>query len=375
MATPPVPPPLKLWVLLKSNDPAVINKPIKVSTKDCEDVDDFIEAVKKKLSPDLDAIAVNRISLHLTENADALRRGLGLSALPSQPGYVTNTDESPLFITALSPASAFSRKKAPKPSIPFSKATLYDCVRPDGLALNIDHVDVKVPSLHIPDDFETVSPSLWLCETLAKIDRAWVLDNEKACRIVIDAILTEVLLSESNKQLLGFCEVKNDWEGDDFCYTGTVDYMFGSCKIKSVDVIDSFLLVMEAKKEWPDSSIPQVLCEAGCLLKKRLAVGKNTPVFAALTNGLFFRFFAINTDGVVYASTTRLLEIGEDRTYNSSSSLTDILRWFTWFMTAIKSISPRASSDDLTVEMIEDSLTQLRTCFGTKNNSSKKIKI
>ena len=267
-------------------------------------------------------------------------------------------------------------KNKKKPSVQFSKATLNDCVRPDGLALNIDYAIIDAPSLHIPTSFPTPVASDFLCENLCRIKTVWVLDNEKACRIVIDAILTEVLLNESNEQLLGFCEVKNDWEGTGFGYTGDVDYMFGTSKTKSVDTMDSFLLVVEAKKEWPDSAIPQVLCEAGCLLKKRLAAGKNTPVFAALTNGLFFRFFAIDTDGVVYASKTRLLEIGEDGTYKSSSSLSEILRWFTWFMTSIKSISPRASSEDLTVEKIEDSLTQLRNCFGPKNPiSSKKIKI
>jgi hypothetical protein len=172
-----------------------------------------------------------------------------------------------------------------KPSVPFSSATLSDCVRPDGLALNINWISVKAPTIHIPVDFAAPAASTHLCESLARIDEVWVLDNEKSCRIVIDAILTEVLLNESNEQLLGFCEVKNDWEGTGFGYTGDVDYMFGSSTTKSVDTMDSLLLVVQAKKEWPDSAIPQILCEAGCLLKKRLAAGKNTPVFAVLTNG------------------------------------------------------------------------------------------
>ena len=242
--------------------------------------------------------------------------------------------------------------------------------------MNIDYASVKAPTIHIPVDFPAPAASAHLCETLARIEQVWVLDNEKACRIVIDAILTEVLLNESNEQLLGFCEVKNDWEGTGFGYTGDVDYMFWSSKTKSVDTMDSFLLVVEAKKEWPDSAIPQVLAEAGCLLKKRLAAGKNTPVFGVLTNGTDFRFFAIDTDSVVYASDKEVLKLGEDGTYNSSSSLPVILRWFTWFMTAIKSISPRASREDLTAEKIEDSLSQLRNCFGPKNPiSNKKLKI
>jgi hypothetical protein len=266
-----------------------------------------------------------------------------------------------------------------KPSSQFSSVTLDDCARPDGLALDLRHIEpiaVPFPTLHIPQDIITPVPSDFLCEHLLTVQKLFVLNNEKSCRMLIDAILIEVLKSEFNDSLHGFCEVKNDWKGTGFGYTGNVDYMLGSSRTNTVGAMDSFLLVVEAKFEWPAKSVAQTLAEAGCLLKKRLAAGKNTPVFAVLTNALFFRFFAIDTDGVVYASTTRLLEIGPDGTYNSSSSLSEILRWFTWFMTALKSISPRASSEDLTAEMIEDSLTQLRKCFGPKNPIySKKLKI
>ena len=273
-----------------------------------------------------------------------------------------------------------------KPFVKFSSATLNDCVRTDGLALKIDYATIDAPTIHIPVDFPGPIASDFLCENLLRIKSVWVLDNEKACRIVIDAILTEVLLNESNEQLLGFCEVNNDWEGPGFGYTGNVDYMIVSSKTKSDKSMDSFLLVVQAKKEWPDSAIPQVICEAGCLLKKRLAAGKDTPVFAVLTNGLLFRFFAIDTKGVdtngvdtkgvVYASEAELLKIGPDGTYNSSTSLSEILRWFTWFMTSMKSFSPRASREDLTAEKIDDSLVQLRSCFGLKTAiSTKKLKI
>jgi hypothetical protein len=268
----------------------------------------------------------------------------------------------------------FLNKK--KPSVAFSKVKLYHCSRDDGLALNIDYADIDLPTLHIPSDFATLMPSDFLCETLERIEKVWVLDNEKSCRILIDAILTEVLFNQTNDRLSGFCEVNNDWEGPGFGYTGSADYMIGSSKNKSVDTMDSFLLVVEAKVEWPRGAVAQVICEAGCLLKKRLAAGKNTPVFAVLTNGTDFQFFAIDTDGVVYASEREILKRGKDATYNSSSSLSEILRWFTWFMTSIESVSPRASSEDLSETMIKDSLTRLRSCFGPKNvNPNKKLKI
>ena len=76
---------------------AFFNQPTQVPTKDCYNVDDFIEAVKKKLSPKLDAIAVDNITLHLAENSPALRSGLALGAILSQYGFI-NTDESPLII-------------------------------------------------------------------------------------------------------------------------------------------------------------------------------------------------------------------------------------------------------------------------------------
>jgi hypothetical protein len=91
-----------------------------------------------------------------------------------------------------------------------------------------------------------------------------------------------------NDTLYGFCEVQNDWEGSGFGYTGNVDYLLDPSKSKPSKSVDSFLLLVQAKKEWPDDAVAQVLCAAGCLLKKRLTAGMNAPVIAVLTNGLSF---------------------------------------------------------------------------------------
>jgi hypothetical protein len=80
-----------------------------------------------------------------------------------------------------------------------------------------------------------------------------------------------------------------------------------------------YFLVVKAKMEWPADAVAQVLAEAGCFLKKRLAAGKETPVFTILTNGLYYRLFAINTDSVVYSSGIIILKFGNDGTFNSSS--------------------------------------------------------
>ena len=84
----------KLWVKLKTNNAT------QVSTEECQNVDDFLEACKEKLSPDLDSIPASRLSLSITEGGPALRPGVVVTDIPSQPGYSVNDDEHPLFITA-----------------------------------------------------------------------------------------------------------------------------------------------------------------------------------------------------------------------------------------------------------------------------------
>ena len=98
-------PPKELWLLLKSHDAAVVDMPVKVSLDGCQDVHDFIKAIKKELSPDLDAVSVRRITLHLTEDSPALRAGLALSSVVTQPGFI-NDDESPLVVKTQLPISS-----------------------------------------------------------------------------------------------------------------------------------------------------------------------------------------------------------------------------------------------------------------------------
>lgn len=82
-------PPPKLWVLLKSHDSAVVNHPTQVPTKDCDNVDDFIKAVKKELQLPQPP---QEITLHTTEDAPALE--------PDDPLPAQNTKQTALAVTA-----------------------------------------------------------------------------------------------------------------------------------------------------------------------------------------------------------------------------------------------------------------------------------
>ena len=129
-----------------------------------------------------------------------------------------------------------------------------------------------------------------------------------------------------------------------------------------IESVDSHILVAEAKSEWPRSAVPQIVAQAGCLLKRRLETGRETPVFAVLSNGHFFRFFAIHTDAVVYSSTDFVLQRGEDNSYQSSTFLHEILRWMHWMISTYESVSPRASSDS-SPQDIDRALAEIRSCF------------
>jgi hypothetical protein len=78
----------KLWVKYKNNNST------QVSTKECQNVDDFLEACKKKLPHLLGSYDSAQLSLSTTDGGTSLQPGYSLHQIPQ------NTDENPLFITA-----------------------------------------------------------------------------------------------------------------------------------------------------------------------------------------------------------------------------------------------------------------------------------
>jgi hypothetical protein len=75
----------KLWVKLKTNNAT------QVSTEECQNVDDFLEACKEKLSPLLDSYAPAQLCLSTTAGGTPLQPD---DAIPAQ-----NTAQTPLFIS------------------------------------------------------------------------------------------------------------------------------------------------------------------------------------------------------------------------------------------------------------------------------------
>ncbi|KAI9341490.1 hypothetical protein BDR26DRAFT_802301 [Obelidium mucronatum] len=261
-----------------------------------------------------------------------------------------------------------------KPSVSFSHVTFDDCKRVDGLSLDLGFIERGKSSratIHLPEEVKQmqIEPSASLCEYLSKLDSLWAFNSEMSCRTRIDAILVEAL-HLCDAPLLIFCELENDWSGDGIDYTGNVDYMIGSApSADATSKVDSFILVVEAKREWPDSAVAQVLAEAGCLLKKRLASNKNTPVFAVLTNGRLFQFFALDMNGVVFCSGP-LIALGQgDNGWVDSPSLIEILRWLMWFINCMKLVSPRVPAVQLTHQDVNENVQKIIECFGSNKKA------
>ncbi|CAG8620449.1 6711_t:CDS:2, partial [Diversispora eburnea] len=98
----PSSPPFKIWI--KYGD----SRPVRL-TFDGEIVDDLIESIKKKLSPDLNDVALNRITLRKHDEETDLRPGL-----PVDESF-KNDDESPLQVIVNAPViSKRKREESPE---------------------------------------------------------------------------------------------------------------------------------------------------------------------------------------------------------------------------------------------------------------------
>lgn len=67
--------PRKLWVVV-----AGAARPTQVSTAECDNIDDFVEAVKAKLHPKLDRVSIDDITMHLTADGPSLQPDAPLPA-------------------------------------------------------------------------------------------------------------------------------------------------------------------------------------------------------------------------------------------------------------------------------------------------------
>ena len=246
----------------------------------------------------------------------------------------------------------------PKPRIvQYTSATQEDCTSPGGIEIDLRYISSRKVSLRLPSYIEPLIPSDLLCSMLSTARISVDINNESSRKCILLPILYEALMKTKN--ILHIIEEKNhEWHGSDMWYKGSLDY----CLVNENN--DSCLLVVEAKRHM--TGLHQVLCQAGCLLRERLASGKVTPVFAVLTNGQIFRFLSIDTDGTAYSSGERVFDFYSEVDWKVNGTLIEILQWFVWIINAINVTTPRASNPHLNRSAIRKSLKEIRECLGVR---------
>jgi hypothetical protein len=134
-------PPAELWVLLKSHDSAVVNQAVLVSTQHCRYVTHFIDAVKKKLSPKLDHVSVDNITLHVTEDSPALEPDAALPAQNTKQTALVVKAQLPIAPSPTSSHSSRSSRGGPHPK----RLKLWDELNTDFAVAGITNKDGSTP--------------------------------------------------------------------------------------------------------------------------------------------------------------------------------------------------------------------------------------
>ena len=173
----------------------------------------------------------------------------------------------------------------------------------------------------MPADVPDPEISQRLCADIEQVLSKCILRNEASNSLLVQAILMAAL-DYSHGQLSLSLQSRLDAETARAVYQGRADYKRG---------------IVDEKAIW------QTLAKAACLQRKRKEEGKDTPVFAVLTNVLSFRFFIIDTDSRVMASYPRLLDLLTGTPFRPNSTLIEIMKWFSWFITSIMQMPSRAS--------------------------------
>jgi hypothetical protein len=130
----------KLWIKFKAYNAT------KVSTEGCQNVDDFLEACKKKLSQKLGSYDTDQLSLSTTANGPSLGPGLLLTAIPFQPGYVENDVENPLFISVANGSAHIPNNIITKAFPPLGRRQLYSSAKSTTRRQSIYGIIVQVES-------------------------------------------------------------------------------------------------------------------------------------------------------------------------------------------------------------------------------------
>ena len=231
----------------------------------------------------------------------------------------------------------------------------------EALLLDLTTLDDSTHILRLPAeaDFQYSAITELLITNLKYALELHGLRNEASRSLVVVEFLKDALISFGNRHLHIVPQSRERFKNEDHVFSGIVDYSIGTKDLVSQ------LLVIEVKAGMDrEAAETQLLVLAGCVLRRRLAETKATPVFAVLTDGAFFQFYAIdNRDSTVYSSRVIYLDYRANPDFASYGDLKEVVTWFRWFLTLITAVSPRSSPPQIILDGSQDSLEALRRDF------------
>ena len=272
--------PQKLWVLLKSHDSAVVSKPTQVPTKDCDNVDDFIEAIKKKLQlsqPPQD------ITLHLTKDGPALEPD---DALPDQ-----NTKQTALVVTVPPSAPTLVSMAYGKADMPF-------------ISESTEVQEDQEVWENIPVD-ESIAPCAEFVDLFKKNCSVFEFETEASRRTVIDLFLREIVSQFPAFEVICEYHMTHVNEVKKRRLNGRCDYTICHRGYRHLP----HLVAIEAKVTNKETML-QCIGECASIHYRRKHAGMpNRCVYGIHSTGSVWKFVFVSQEGVVYVSGEKHLDV------------------------------------------------------------------
>lgn len=261
----------KLWAKYKDNNST------QVSTEECHNVDDFIKACKKELSPLLDSYAPSQLSLSTADGGTPLQPD---DDIPAQ-----NTAKNPLFITVV------EQLQKEIISMSYGKATMPFISQATGVK-----DDIQVWE-NIPIDI-TVEPSQEFVDLFKKNCSVFEFGAEASRRTLIDLFLREVVSQFPQFNIICEYHMTLVNEAKKRRLNGKCDYTICHRGHRNLP----HLVAIEAKVTNKETLL-QCIGECASIHYRRTLAGmKNLCVYGIHSTGSFWNFVFIDENGQLFVS-------------------------------------------------------------------------
>ncbi|KAI8903404.1 hypothetical protein EDD86DRAFT_99118 [Gorgonomyces haynaldii] len=260
----------KLWVKFKTNNAT------QVSTEGCQNVDDFLKACRKELSPHFDSVATDELSLSTTAGGPPLQ--------PDDDIPAHNSAETPLLISV-------AVKETEMVSMSYGKATMHFISEATGVEYENQVWE------NIPVD-NTIEPAQEFVELFKKNCSVFEFGAEASRRTLIDLFLREVVAQFPDFMII--CEYHMTLVNKEKKrrLNGNCDYTICHRGLRNLP----HLVAIEAKVTNRETLL-QCIGECASIHYRRKEAGMgNLKVYGIHSTGSIWKFVFIDENGSLFVS-------------------------------------------------------------------------